>query len=115
MQDPAKRNIYFRNMSEAMATFCDVFAQVMDKDYPDVRLDGIWGQVELPTLQKLGNDGVVFQIDAISQDGKQVRPYWVRGGIRKTKRQDTGQVPPCGAGDDTPAIFDEGGALPVDW
>jgi hypothetical protein len=115
MQDKGKRQTYFENMSESMATFCDIFATVMDKDINNVRMDGIWGTVEFETLQKYGNDGVVFQIDAISPDGSDTRVYWTRDIVGKVKRQDTGSLAPCGADDDTAAIFDEGGELEVIW
>jgi hypothetical protein len=79
MQDKAKRKTYFRNMSRAMATMCDIFATVMSPKVKDVRMDGIWGQVEFPTLERSDNDGVVRQVEAISPNGKTVAPFWTRG------------------------------------
>lgn len=116
MQDQAKRKTYFQNMSEAMATMCDVFATVMSPNPKDVIMDGIWGQVEFPTLMRSDNDGTVHQIEAMSTDGETVAPFWTRGSTRKIKRQGPAASPvSCGTDDDTAAIFDAGGELEVDW
>ena len=116
MQDKAKRKTYFENMSEAMATMCDVFATVMSPDVKDVLMTGIWGQVEFPTLMRSDNDGTVHQIEAMSPDGKTVEPFWTRGSTRKIKRQGPAASPEsCGTDDDTAGTFDEGGELEVDW
>ena len=74
-QDKDKRQQYFGNMSAAMATMCDVFATVMDvsvdetKDKEKVNKNGIWYNVEYPTLQKADNEGKVNQIEAMNPDG----------------------------------------------
>lgn len=95
---------------------CDIFATVMSPNVNDVRIDGIWGQVEFPTLQRSDNDGTVHQIEVSSPDGQTVKPFWTRGSTRKIKRQDPAtSTVSCGTGDDTAGIFDEGGDLDVDW
>ncbi|RYP05530.1 hypothetical protein DL765_009819 [Monosporascus sp. GIB2] len=123
MQKKEDRNVYFQNMSTAMATMCDVFATVMDKsvdsskDPNGIRMDGIWGQHEFPTLQKSGNEGKVNQIEATNRDGTIVFTFWTRGssrlgrGLGRWEKRDT-----CGIDNDqTAADFDEGGDYPVDW
>ena|ERR1700734_215219 len=116
MQDKEKRKTYFENMSEAMATMCDIFATVMDPNVKKPLLSGIWGTVEFPTLKNSGNDGTVHQIEAVSPDGKTVAPVWTRGSTRKIKRQGTAASPAsCGTDDDTAAAFDAGGKFEVDW
>lgn len=86
-------------------------------------MNGIWGKVEFPTLQRSDNDGKVLQVEAMSPDGKEVEKFWTRGKDRmvKAKRQDYTPVThvarddTCGADDDTAAAFDVGGEFPVDW
>ncbi|KAI0449558.1 hypothetical protein F5B21DRAFT_44714 [Xylaria acuta] len=117
MGDDQLRFDYFSNMSRAMANMCDFKAAVMDKNYPDVRLDGIWGQVEFVQLQRDDGKGKVNLVTAISLDGTQETTVWTRPGTRKrsgsvshTPRQGT-----CGTNGDVSARFDEGGRSPVDW
>jgi hypothetical protein len=50
MQDKAKRQTYFENMSMTMATMCDTFATVMDKNVNDVLMSGIWGKLNSQPL-----------------------------------------------------------------
>ena len=81
MQDPTLYRQYFENMSEAMATMCDVFAFVMDKNFNQVRMDGIWGRVEFPTLKREeGNQGKVDLVEVLSEDADKVRVFWERDG-----------------------------------
>ncbi|KAM7190047.1 hypothetical protein V8F20_009880 [Naviculisporaceae sp. PSN 640] len=81
MQDKTLRRQYFAAMSESMAIMCDVFATVMDPNPSSPREDGIWGQVELPTLQRSGNEGCVTSIAGTSPDGKEVHNLWSRPGM----------------------------------
>ncbi|KAM7187325.1 hypothetical protein V8F33_011315 [Rhypophila sp. PSN 637] len=81
MQDEITRRQYFAAMSESMAIMCDVFATVMDPNPSSPRLDGIWGQVEFPTLQRSGNEGCVTSIAGVSPDGQDVQDIWSRPGM----------------------------------
>ncbi|OCK87333.1 uncharacterized protein K441DRAFT_671031 [Cenococcum geophilum 1.58] len=123
-QNKDKRKQYFRNMSTAMATMCDVFATVMDvsvnetKDKEKVNKNGIWYNDEYPTLQKADNEGKVNQIEATNPDGSIVFTYWVRGSEKLRRRSEPGNEPrsTCGIDDeDIPASVDEGGEFEVDW
>lgn len=57
---------------------CDVFATVMDPNPASPREDGIWGQVEFPTLKETGNEGCVTTVAGTSPDGKNVVDIWHR-------------------------------------
>lgn len=51
-------------MSRAMALLCDTYATVMTNDPKKVPKSGIYGRIEEPTLQQIGNpDG---QVDTVS-------------------------------------------------
>jgi hypothetical protein len=65
-------------MSQAMAEMCSVYAVVMDPDINNVRQDGIWGQVEFPTLQGWNNQGRVDLIEAMNPDGTEFVRIWSR-------------------------------------
>lgn len=58
----ATRRTYFENMSRAFATLCDTKALLMTDNINDVKLDGIWGKVELLTLQMTGNKGGMVNV-----------------------------------------------------
>jgi hypothetical protein len=66
LRDIMKNNkqTYFENMSRAMAQLCDIYALVMTKDTGKVPPTGIWGRIELPTLQQSGNVG--GEVDTVS-------------------------------------------------
>jgi len=120
MQNKDNRRAYFVSMSTAMATMCDIFATVMDKevdqskDKNKITMNGIWGKNEFPTLKMSDNVGKVNQVDATNPDGSIVFTFWTRGSTRLRKRQ-TEQLT-CGISDDQIAAdFDEGGDYPVDW
>lgn len=107
-----------------MATMCDVFATVMDvsvdetKDKEKVNKNGIWYNVEYPTLQKADNEGKVNQIEATNPDGSIVFTYWVQGSEKLRRRGEPGNKPrsTCGIDDeDIPASVDVGGEFKVDW
>ena len=126
MQNKADRQSYFVVMSTAMAITCDIFATVLDPDPNDVRLDGIWGQHEFPQLQQYGNDGIVYNIEAMNSDATQVAKFWTRAILDQRDANGTvesndwlaerGADDECGIVDDaTAAAFDEGGEYPVDW
>ncbi|KAM7214775.1 hypothetical protein V8F06_009847 [Rhypophila decipiens] len=68
-------------MTAKKAIMCDVFATVMDPNPSSPRLDGIWGQVEFPTLQRSGNEGCVTSIVGTSPDGQDVQDIWSRPGM----------------------------------
>ncbi|KAI1075724.1 hypothetical protein F5B20DRAFT_594864 [Whalleya microplaca] len=121
MQDKTKRQTYFEHMSESMAIMCDVFATVMDPDPHHVRMDGIWGRVEFPTLKKTGNQGTVNQIEATNADGTQLVNVWSRPHKRSPDMSEPNDTnvntrATCGIdGNDPSGDFDVGGDYPVDW
>lgn len=56
-------------MSRAMAQLCNGFAMVMTPHVKNVPIDGIWGRVELVTLQETGNvGGQVIAVSSIPTD-----------------------------------------------
>lgn len=86
-----ERTIYFQNMSKAFASLCDVFATVMDSgitpetnSFDYVNKAGIWFTMEFPTLQRGYLKNIVYQIEAISEDGATRFNYWTRKNVQAT-------------------------------
>lgn len=111
MRSDKDRLEYFRAMSTAMASLCDVGATVMDvsvgptkKTFNTVNQKGIWYSHEFPTLQKGAPGGgpsdppgnllgrKVNLIEAISVDGKTSFQYWVRPGVKVKGARSEGAV-----------------------
>ncbi|RYP79222.1 hypothetical protein DL771_000200 [Monosporascus sp. 5C6A] len=119
MADDEDRYEYFSNMSRAMAAMCDYLASVMvrDEDFPEVRPDGIWGQVEFEQLKRDDGEKRVDVITVINTDGTQEADYWVRPGERK-RSANVSVIPrqvECGTTAEVAGHFDVGGRSPVDW
>ncbi|KAI9868786.1 MAG: hypothetical protein M1813_004637 [Trichoglossum hirsutum] len=70
-----------------MAMLCKTFATVMTDDPKKIPLTGIWGRIELPTLELTGNPGgQVDTIIAVNTKGDDVEEVWTRPGTApKTK------------------------------
>ena len=120
MGDEQLRYVYFSNMSRAMARMCNYVASVMDKNFPDVRLDGIWGQVEFEELKAGNGDTRVDFIQAISTDGTQSKDLWTRPQESKRSAKPLSKIneprqAECGTTAEVAGSFDEGGDHPVDW
>lgn len=88
MKNEDHKKAYFTNMSIAFASMCDVYALVMDKNitpltekaFDVVNKLGIWFNDEFCALQRGSVIGikqkVVTQIEAISPEGGDPKPYW---------------------------------------
>ncbi|RYP18898.1 hypothetical protein DL765_003686 [Monosporascus sp. GIB2] len=110
---------YFSNMSRAMATMCEYLASVMvrDQDFPEVRSDGIWGQVEFEQLKRADGEKRVDVITVINTDGTRDADLWARPGERK-RFAGASVIPKqveCGTTAEVAGHFDEGGRSPVNW
>ena len=139
MKDKTLRDPYFKAMSHAMALKCDVFARVMSaQTLAKVPKTGIFYNTEYASVRataeerKQSNtwldsdyDKQIQQLEYIkAPDGGDAEIYWKRGMTNPPrKREETHEdVLPaiedrdnCGAQAGAAAIFDAGGALPVDW
>jgi hypothetical protein len=89
MQDKKLQKQYYRNMSTAFASMCDVFATVMDANItpkdntPDiVNKAGLWFKAEFPMLRQGYWRNRIHRIDAISPDGRTMFPYWTSPSVR---------------------------------
>lgn len=71
MQNKNDKNTYFENMSRAFADLCDNYATVMTEDPHNIPLNGIWGKIEFPELQKTGNPG--GQVNSVSESSSVLR------------------------------------------
>lgn len=88
MKKEEHKRAYFSNMSIAFASMCDIYALVMDnnitplteKAFDVVNKLGIWFNDEFCALQRGSIIGmkhkVVTQIEAISPQGGDPKPYW---------------------------------------
>ncbi|RYO86000.1 hypothetical protein DL766_007981 [Monosporascus sp. MC13-8B] len=83
--DEKLRYEYFSNMSGAMAFMCEYVAlfMVRDEDFPEVRPDGIWGQVEFEQLKRADGERRVDIVTVINTDGAREADLWARPGERK--------------------------------
>jgi len=123
MQTPDWRQTYFENMSQAVAEMCSVFATVMTVDIQKIPDDGIWHNIEFPTLQLRGNQGQVDFVEVISPDGKQEQKLWSRfssrlltRGKNHVEKRDPIISDDCGIdNDDVAGDFDEGTDFEVIW
>lgn len=130
MQNKKNRKKYFQGMSGAMATQCDISATVMDPTPASPRMDGIFGEIEFPTLEEGNNKilhptygGKVNTIESINPQLTNVVTFWKRPGTMKrifggffpntTSLPETDD--PCGTTIENFESFDEGGAYAVDW
>jgi hypothetical protein len=91
MQDKKAQKQYYRNMSEAFASMCDVFATVMDanitpgdKTSDTVNKGGLWFNAEFPILRQGYWRNKINQIEAISPDGRTIFQYWKRPSVSVT-------------------------------
>ncbi|KAI1376871.1 hypothetical protein F4677DRAFT_445190 [Hypoxylon crocopeplum] len=118
MDDYDQRTQYFSSMSAAFVSMCDGVAYVMDPNPATPRTDGIWGQVEFPTLQRTDNQGTVNTVIGIDGNGGTNVTIWTRGQNAKLAARATGILGEnCGIGENGPEAyqFDDAGSYVVYW
>ncbi|KAI9768543.1 MAG: hypothetical protein M1839_004010 [Geoglossum umbratile] len=71
-------------MARAISMLCSIYATVMTKDPKNIPQTGVWGRIELPTLQLTGNPGgQVDTVVAVNAQGGDLTDVWIRPGTAR--------------------------------